>query len=103
MPSYCPIPRGIAILIDILAHEALKEVIAEHLKFEARDDESQETTQSGKPNETAIEGPGVIKTKSCPEQDPRQIDLVQQNQIDIKIKSVLLVAGVGFEPTTFGL
>jgi hypothetical protein len=28
----CPIPRGIAILIDILAREALKEVIAEHLK-----------------------------------------------------------------------
>jgi hypothetical protein len=30
----CPIPRGIVILIDILAREAMKEVIAEHLKLE---------------------------------------------------------------------
>jgi hypothetical protein len=99
-----PIPRGIAILIDILAHEALKDVIAEHSRKEARDDGRQEATQSGKPtSETTIGGPGAIKTKSCPEQDSRQTDLFQQNQIDIKIKSVLLVAGVGFEPTTFGL
>jgi hypothetical protein len=31
----CPIPRGIVMLIDILAREALKEVIAKHLKLEA--------------------------------------------------------------------
>jgi hypothetical protein len=99
----CPIPRGIAMLIDILAREALKEVIAEHLKLEARDDQRQETARSGKPNETAIAGPGVIKTKSCPRQDSRQTDLVERNQIDIKIKSDLLVAGAGFEPATFGL
>jgi hypothetical protein len=91
--SDCPIPRGIAILIDILAREALKDVIAEHLKLQARDDERQETAQSGKPNETAIAGSGVIKIKSCPQQNPRQTNLIQQNQIDIKIKSDLLVAG----------
>jgi len=90
----CPIPRGIAMLIDILAHEALKDVIAGNLKLEARDDERQETARPGKPSETAIAGPGVIKTKSCLKQDPRQTDLVQKNQIDIKIKSDLLVAGV---------
>lgn len=89
----CRIPRGIAILIDILAREALKELMAEHLKLEARHDGRQEATQSGKPSETPIAGPGVIKTKSCPQQDSRQTDLSQQNQIDIKIKSALLVAG----------
>ena len=99
----CRIPRGIAMLIDILAREALKEVIAEHLKMETRDDEREDTTQSGKPNETVIASPGVIKTKSCPQQDPRQTDLSQQNQKDTKTKSVLLVAGAGFEPATFGL
>ncbi len=99
----CPIPRGIAILIEILAREALKEVIAESLKLQGRDDERQEATHSAKPNETAIADPGVIKTKSCLQQDPRQKYLVQQNQIDIKIKSDLLVAGAGFEPATFGL
>jgi hypothetical protein len=87
------IPRGIAMLIDILAREALKDVIAEHRKLQPRAEESEETAQSGKPNETAIAGPGVIKTKSCPQQDPRQTNLSQQNQIDIKIKSDLLVAG----------
>ena len=88
-------------MIDILAHEALKEVIAEHARLKPRDDERLKTAQPGKPGETAIAGPS--KTKSCSGQDPRQTDLFQQNQIDIKIKSVLLVAGVGFEPTTFGL
>jgi hypothetical protein len=87
------IPRGIAILIDILAHEALKEVIAQHSKLKVRDHERQQRAQSGKPNETAIASPGVTKTKSCPQQEAHQTDLVQQNQIDIKIKSVLLVAG----------
>jgi hypothetical protein len=70
----CPIPRGIAMLIDILAREALKDVIAERLKMEARDDERLVTDQSGEPHETAIADPGVIK-----------------------IKSDLLVAGVRFE------
>ena len=97
------IPRGIAILIDILAHEALKEVIAEHARLRPRDDERLKTGQPGKPEETVIAGPSVIKTKSCSQQIPRQTDLFQQNQKDIKIKSDLLVAGVGFEPTTFGL
>ena len=87
------IPRGIAMLIDILAREALKDVIAEHRKLQPRAEEREETAQSGKPNETAIAGPSVIKTKSCPQQDPRQTDLSQQNQVDIKIKSDLLVAG----------
>jgi hypothetical protein len=93
----CRIPRGIAILIDILAREALKELIAEHLKLEARDYGRQEAAQSGKPSETTIGGSAVIKTKSCPQQDSRQTDLSQQNQIDIKIKSDLLVAGGGFD------
>ena len=97
------IPRGIAILIDILALEALKEVIAEHERLKPRDNERLKTARSGKPEETAIAGPSVIKTKSCSQQDPRQTDLFQQNQKDIKIKLDLLVAGVGFEPTTFGL
>jgi hypothetical protein len=69
----CPIPRSIATLIEILAREALKDVIAEHLKLQACDDERQETADSGRPNETAIALPDVIKTKSCPQQDPRQI------------------------------
>jgi hypothetical protein len=97
------IPRGIAMLIDILAREALKDVIAAHRKLQPRAEEREETAQSGKLNETAIAGPGVIKTKSWPQQDSRQTDLFQQNQIDIKIKSDLLVAGAGFEPATFGL
>ena len=97
------IPHGIAMLIDILAREALEMVIAEQMELQARDDLREKTAKSGKPNETAIAGPGVIKIKSCPQQDPRQTDLFQQNQIDIKTKSGLLVAGVGFEPTTFGL
>ena len=67
--------------------------MAEHLKLDARDNGRQEATQSGKPSETTIASPGVIKTKSRPQQDPRQTDLFQQNQIDIKIKSALLVAG----------
>lgn len=92
-----PIPRGIAILIDLLAHEALKEVIAEHSRKEARDDERQKTAQSGKPNEAVIAGPAVIKTKSCPRQDPRQTDLVTHNQTDTKIKSGLLAAGGRFD------
>jgi hypothetical protein len=71
--------------------------------MEAREDERLVTDQSGEPHETAIADPGVIKIKSCPQQNPRQKNLIQQNQIDIKIKSDLLVAGVGFEPTTFGL
>jgi hypothetical protein len=99
----CPIPRGIAMLIDILAREALKEVIAQHLKLEARNDGGQETVRSGKPHETTIAGLGVIKIKSGSKQDSRQENLLQQNQIDIKIKSDLLVAGAGFEPATFGL
>jgi hypothetical protein len=98
----CRIPRGIAILVEILAREALKELMADYLKLEARDDGRLEATQSGKPSETTI-GVPVIKTKSCSQQDSRQTDLLQQNQIDTKIKSDLLVAGVGFEPTTFGL
>ncbi len=81
----CRIPRGIAILIEILAREALKELMADYLKLEARDDGRQEATQSGKPSETTI-GVSVIKTKSCPQQDSRQTDLLQQNQIDTKIK-----------------
>jgi hypothetical protein len=84
-------------LIDILAREALKDVIAEHRKLQARGEEREETADSGKPNETAIALPGVIKTKSCPRQDWPQTDLFQHNQIDTKIKSVLLVAGVRYE------
>jgi hypothetical protein len=99
----CRIPRGIAILIEILAREALKELMVEHLKSVARDDGRQKGTRSGKSSETTIGGSGVIKTKSFQQQDSRQTDLLQQNQIDTKIKSDLLVAGVGFEPTTFGL
>jgi hypothetical protein len=90
-------------LIDILAREALKDLLAEHRKLQAYGDKREDTAQSGKPIEMAIADAGVIKTKSCRQQDARQVDLSQQNQIDIKIKSDLLVAGVGFEPTTFGL
>ena len=99
----CSIPRGIAMLIDILAREALKEVIAEHRKLRSRNDARQASAPSGRPTEPAIANSGVIKTKSCLTQDPHQTYLVQQNQIDIKIKSDLLVAGAGFEPATFGL
>jgi hypothetical protein len=93
----CPIPRGIAMLIDILALEALKDVIAEHRKLQACGEEREEAAQTGTPNEIAITDSGVIKTKSCPQQDSRQTYLIQQNQIDIKIKSALLVAGGGFD------
>ena len=55
------IPRGIAMLIDILAREALKDVIAEHRKLQPRAEEREETAQSGKPNETAIAGPPRYK------------------------------------------
>jgi hypothetical protein len=79
------------------------EVIAEHARLRPRDDERLKTGQPGKPEETVIAGPSVIKTKSCSQQVPRQTDLYQQNQKDIKIKSDLLVAGAGFEPATFGL
>jgi hypothetical protein len=59
--------------------EALKEVIAEHLKLEARDDERQETARKN-PTRRQSRGPGVIKIKSCPQQDPRQTDLFQQDR-----------------------
>jgi hypothetical protein len=61
----CSLPHGIAMLIDILAREALKVVIAEHRELQARNDLRQETAQSGKRNEPAVAVAGVIKTKSC--------------------------------------
>jgi hypothetical protein len=55
---------GIAMLIDLLAREALETVNSKQTDLEARDEERQGRTQSGKPNEIAIADPGVTKTKS---------------------------------------
>ena len=49
----CPIPHGIAMLIDILAREALEMVIAEQMELQARDDLREKTAKSVKRNAPA--------------------------------------------------
>ena len=96
-------------LIDILAHDALKTLMAERAELRSvvtRDKRlmSHSTSPGSSPAKSeearlnrAKAGhskmAGVTKTKSCPRQDSRQKYLIQQNQIDTKTKSVLLVAG----------
>jgi hypothetical protein len=115
-----PIPRGIAILIEILVREALNMLMEERaelpaavtqdktrlnsvrrLRRDSRQRERKLALKRAKTGQSKIAD--VIKIKSCLRQNSRKTDLIKQNQIDTKIKSVLLVAGVGFEPTTFGL
>ena len=88
-----PIPRGIAILIEILAREALKMLMEEKAELpsavtqvKTRPISIQRRRQNPrqparrlalklvKAGQSKIAG--VTKTKSCPQQDPRQIDLV---------------------------
>jgi hypothetical protein len=111
--TVAPIPDGIAILIDILAHEALKTLMAERAELRSAVTRDRRRLSHSNSARTSLaksadarlnrakaghsKMAGVIKTKSCPQQDLRQTDLVQKNQIDTKIKSILLVAGGGFD------
>jgi hypothetical protein len=69
-----PPPRGIEILIDILAREALQVAIAKHLRLQAREDLRQEKASSGKrAQSTSTRGSSALQ-RSNPVwwQDPRQ-------------------------------